>query len=1107
MGCSACGAENPPGFKFCGSCGAPLALTCPDCGSEIPPGFRFCGACGYSLEEGAAEEAKPRDVPSERRRVTVLFADLVGFSTLAEHMDPEELRTLMGETFAEITAQIEAREGSVEKFIGDAAVAIFGAPVAHEDDPERAVAAAIDMLEVVERRSPEAGSSLQLRIGINSGLVVSGAVGDGSQTGVMGDAVNVAARLQQSAGPGEILVSDTVWRRVKDNYPTEEVGAIEVKGREQVVGAYRIAGVRRHASRRQAPFVGRQEELALLDLLWSSAAKGNTHIVSVVGEPGVGKSRLLGEFPRRSAGLDVRIQCGGERAFGPFLDLIEQILGGMPGDVEELKANVAALLGDEETTLLLGTFLGLAGAPPSVRMADEQQKKQVFAGVWQFLLAASKGLPTLVVLEDLHWADKASLDLLEFLLERLGGTPLMLVLAYRPGFTQVERTSLRSSHTAVRLELMSPEDSTKLACGFLGVEHLPAELQRVVVKRAEGNPFFIEELLQALLELGSLAVVEGKAVLAKVDVDVPDTVEGTILARVDRLGPQEHTVIQHAAVVGRSFSSDLLQRVIGDGEISASLDELARAQLLLSQGPDRWSFKHGLIQEVVYDTLLLRQRKEIHRKVAQALETSAADDPALLEVLAEHYALGDAPEKARSYAVAAGDVAAERMGFVEAQQRYETALRVWGEGDEEGRARLLLKLGRAANTAGDSTVAKAALLEAEAAWQSLGNVRQAGSALAILGRAYWRAGESERGQEVLDRAIRLLEPEGSTPELVQAFAWASSAFMLSGDMHEAAELATRGLTLAEELDLPGSRSHLLNTLGVCEATLGDPKGVDRIRAALPLAEESGDAEAIGRVYVNLPDTLDRYALCREGVELCRVGRQVMRKLGSPDFEWFIAANEAHMLVRLGEYEEAEALAQQAMEEERAISTIPGFINAGSILVAIWMRKGRYDEARALMDEIMPLARPVGGVDYLGRNLQQEAEFEHIRGNNALARQSMAEAIEMAEASPSMGHVIDLVASAMRILPDRGAALLERARNSARHPSWEAPLLEAEAVATGDSALFAKAADLYASLHLPYEEIQCRLDAGDLDRARELIDEYGLGKGPLGERLEQLTAVG
>jgi class 3 adenylate cyclase/tetratricopeptide (TPR) repeat protein len=1085
-----------------------LAQACPNCGAEVPPGFRYCGSCGHPMGEPVqAEAAEAAAMPSERRRVTVLFADLVGFSTLAEHMDPEDLRTLMTDTFAELTSEVEGREGVVEKFIGDAVMAIFGAPVAHEDDPERAVETALKMQEAVRRRSDTAPSPLSLRIGINSGLVVSGTVGDGTQAGVMGDAVNTAARLQQAADPGDTLVEASVWRRVRDRYETDHVGLLDVKGREQQVDAYRVLGTRHADARRRAPFVGRREELALLDLLWSSAQKGNTHVVSLIGDPGVGKSRLLSELPAREDALDIRITCGAERAFGPFLDLLERILGGMPEDVEDLKRRAEELGVDEETAILVSTLLGLGGAPPAVRMADEQKKRQVFAGVWQLLLGAASGRSAFIVLDDVHWADRSSLDLLGFLLERLGGVPLMLVLAYRPGFEQVERTALRASHTGIRLELLSAEESVSLARGFLGVGDLPSDLERLVASRAEGNPFFIEELLQVLLELGSLAVVDGTAVLARVEVEIPETVQGTILARVDRLGPKERELLHQGAVIGRSFSTDLIQTVVGDSDLRPALEELARAQLLVSQGPEQWAFKHALIQEVVYETLLLRQRRELHRRVAEALEAQAGDDPGFLEALAEHYGRADVPEKARAYAVRAGDLATQRMGFVEAKDRYETALRLWGDGDEEGRLALLHKLGWTRLMGGDLGGARTALVEAEAGWRALGDDRQAGRAMATLGRVYWIKGDGPRARETLARAIAILEPLGPSPELTRAYLWLSTTDMLLGRSDASMSAATRGIELAEAMGLDGDRSQFLNNIGVCLSFEGDPESLDKLRESLELAESSGDAEAIGRAYTNLPSCLGIFRRFREATVLSERGREVMRALGSPNFESFIAANEASSLAWLGRYEDAEALARESFASARATAAAPGLVNAGSTLVQVAARRGRLDDARTIADEVLPLARGLGGTEFLALMLNVEAELEHARGNMASARQSADEASELVMSVTALSHVVDLLPIAARLLPEeRVVVLLDRVQPYVRDPSWEAVVAEAEGWVEKDPTRFARAAELNGSLELPYEEARCRLEAGELDRAEEIIKRFGLENGPLGTRLRELSST-
>lgn len=1042
--------------------------------------------------------------------MTILFADVVGFSSLAEHLDPEELKALMNRTLASLTAEVEGRGGMVEKFIGDAIVAIFGVPVAHEDDPLRALRAAVAMLEVVEGEPSATEEPLSLRIGINSGLVVSGAVGDGTQAGVMGDAVNVAARLQQAADPGEIVVSGLVWRRVHDRFDTDAMGSLGVKGRERAVEAYRVLGERDADPRRRTPFVGRRDELSLLELLWTSVEKGNTHVVSVVGEPGVGKSRLFSEFPRRDDAIDIRITCSAERPFGPFLDLIQEILGGLPGDVDALVERTATLGVDPETARLLAALLGLAGAPPVVRMADEQQRSLVFAGVWQFLVAAAGARPALVLLDDVHFADRASLDLLEFLLERLGGVPAMLILASRPGFDHMERSVLRASHTAIRLEPLIPEETVALARGFLDVDRLPADLERLVAGRSEGNPFFVEELLQALLELGSLALEDGTAVLARVDVEIPDTVQGTVLARVDMLDPAERTTLRHAAVLGRGFGGDLLRAVVGNGDAAAALEGLSRAQLLVSQGPDRWAFKHALIQEVVYDTLLRRQRREMHARVAQALEQGGSeDDPVVLRQLAEHYASAEVPEKARRYAVAAGDLARDRMGFVEAKSLYESALRVWGEGDPEGRLELLMKLGRAATHAGDASSARTALVEAEAGWRALGDMKRAGGALAILGRVLWAAGESDRGAESLARAIELLGPLGPTPELVEAHVWASTAAMLAGREDEATALATRGLELEVGLGLDGDRSQLLNNLGTSSVMIGEPSGIDRLREALELGKRSGDAEAEGRAYTNLSATLAIFFRYRECVDVAEAGVEHGRRVGAPAAQWFIATNLADALSELGRYEEAASLCREILHDHRDEIHVAGQVNVLMTLSKLLTRVGDLDEARRLMDEAVPKARGLGGAEFLAGALLPEAVLEFARGNLATARGSMLEARDIVLGTPSLSHSLDLVADAARILSEEEVApLLARAAPGRDvDPSFDARLSEAEGLLSDDRELLRTAADIYETFGLPFQEARARIDAGDLDRAAELVERFGLGDGPLGQRLRGAPARG
>jgi tetratricopeptide (TPR) repeat protein len=537
-----------------------------------------------------------------------------------------------------------------------------------------------------------------------------------------------------------------------------------------------------------------------------------------------------------------------------------------------------------------------------------------------------------------------------------------------------------------------------------------------------------------------------------------------------------------------------------------ALEELGRAQLIVSEGPGRWTFKHALIQEVVYETLLLRQRKEIHRRVAEALEARVGEDPASLEVLAEHYGRAEVPEKARAYAVKAGDLAGQRMGFVEAMERYETALRLWGEGDEEGRLELLQKQGWARLMGGDPGGSRTALIEAEAGWRNIGDVRRAGGALATLGRLHWIMGEGQRGGEILEQAIGLLEPQGPSPELVQAFVWTSSLHMLNGRTDRSIAFAERGLAMEEGLGMEGARSQLLNNIGTCRSMLGDVEGLDVLRQALALAERSEDAEALGRAHSNLAATLAMFQRHRESAEVSRRGQEFSRRQGAPSFEIFHAGNEAQSLLELGLYEDAEVVARQALSTARTMKTVPAICNSGAPIVMVMLARGRYDEARELMDEIMPLARGLGGNEFLTLGLLLEANLERARGNLNAARQAIAEAADMVLETPTVWHTGVILGTAASLLPpERVRGLIERVRPAAKDPAFEVMVAEAEGLLSGDPERFKRAAEIYVSLEMPYAEARCRLEAGELDRARDLIDRLGLHEGPLGARLRELEA--
>jgi class 3 adenylate cyclase/tetratricopeptide (TPR) repeat protein len=1058
---------------------------------------------------GVAAEpvASPR---RHRHHAAVLFASVSGLEELAEILSADDFHREMNELYDELMALLRKRFSTPRRSADAGIMAVFGVPQTREEDPENAVDAAIAMNLIIQRRSGDLPSPLSLHVGISAGPVVSLPGGAEAEFEIVGETTEDAARFREAAGAGEILMSRSVWRHVRNRYEAD-VRELDRPGRHEQVQAFRIVGHRLAPLLPEtAPLVGRSDELALIELLWSTTVKGEAHVIRLVGEAGVGKSRLLLEFPRREDALDIRIRCGFPRAFGPFLDLAKQILGRLPEDQDDLIHLSADLPGLEEAVPLLGPLFGFAGSPPTVAMADDHQIRQVFAGFWLLLMAALRSRPGLLVLDDLQWADESSLDLLRFILERLRGMPLLLVLAYRPEFSAVDRMHARASDTFLRLEPLDPRESLELARGLLGAAEIPAELETLLATRAEGNPFFLEELIQVLVELGSIVIDEGSVSVAKTDVHVPETIQGTILARADLLSDAARAVLEQAAVIGRRFSSDLLES-LGDVDehLRQPLDELEGAQMLVPDGPDGWSFKHALIQEVIYSSLYLHQRRELHRKVAEALEVNAAPDGSTLEILAEHFGLAAVPEKARSYAMAAGDFVSERLGFAEAKIRYQVALRLWGEGDLQGRLGLLMKLGHTAMLGGDAPAAKAAFIEAETGWRGTGNNRQAGAALATLGRVYLLTGETDQAIEVLKTATELLEPEGPSEELLRAFSWSSTLDLLAGRIDEALTGARSGLEIAEQLNQPVARSHLTTTLTSCEINRGDATALDRLRRGIGEAEACGEVEAIGRAYINAAANMQWVGENEEATSYTRQGRERMRRVGASYLESLLQGIEAEALVDLGRYEQAEDAGREILGPLRPWASVPSLAKSGGAVATALLRRGRFDEARLVLNDALPLARGLGGMEFLARMLSIEAEMDDALSNPASAQSAAGEAVRVVLGTTSYGHWYWVLGKIARLLPRASivSAIGLLSGISRNHPRFEAGMIELDAILHQDVARFSDAAMRYGALGLPYEQARCLLDSGELEHAETIVARLAIERGPLGRRLLGLRDAG
>jgi ABC-type oligopeptide transport system substrate-binding subunit/class 3 adenylate cyclase len=676
----------------------------------------------------------------ERRFVTALFADLVGSTALAERLDPEELKLVVGDAIARIVGAVEAFGGTVKDLAGDGVLALFGAPVAHEDDPERALLAALRIVDEIDDFADEVRRSwgidgFGVRVGVESGPVVVGAVGAGSRVeyGATGDAMNVAARLQSLADPGSILVGEGTTERVETFFEWGPEQRLEVKGKSEAVAARPLVAHVAGPSQPRgiegvlSPLVGRERELSQIEELANAALAGTGAILFFTGEPGIGKSRLLSEFrvvfeagtTPRGRPLWMEGKCvsyGESMTYWPFRDLVRSWIGAAADEPEmrvriTLRRGIERLFGDRtpEHYPYLAAMLGLTLEPDVqeriAELSPEALQYRTFEVVRHWLQRLAEDGPVAVALEDVHWADATSLQLLGGLLSDTESEALLLVLTLRQ---ERDHAAWRLKENAARelphrtnelaLEALSGDAGRDLLRSLVGEGTLPEDIEGRILEHAEGNPFFLEELVRSLVDAGSLVRDDDRWRFDhETEVEIPPTVEKVILARIDRLDAHPRDVLTAASVLGREFGLPLLEAVSGDGDVRGSLSALMRLDLI--REARRWPepeyrFKHALIQEAAYRTLLVSEHRALHRKAAMWLEERYAGREDEVAGLLAHHWLGAADEdKAAAFLTRAGDRARQEYALDEAIAYYRELLPILGRrGEQDAIALVLFKL-------------------------------------------------------------------------------------------------------------------------------------------------------------------------------------------------------------------------------------------------------------------------------------------------------------------------------------------------------------------------------------------------------------------------------
>jgi len=1017
-------------------------MKCPRCNFENPAGAKFCSECGVKLIEIYRAESR-----EQRRRVAIRFADISGFTSLSERLDPEEMKTLINKCLKKLADVIYQYEGYVDKFIGDCIMALFGAPVVHEDDPLRAVLSAIDLLEEIKRFNRKNNQDLSLSIGINYGMVATGDIGRPGEYTVMGDTVNLAQRLQYSAHQNEIYVSKSVYENTKDEIDYEKLKKLKVKGKREMVEIFRPKKILRAYSLRkieELPLIGREAELRKLLKFFTETRINKGKAVSIIGEAGIGKSKLVYEFKKQLSFNRYLIEAKGieylkTSSYFILREILKNLFRITEADsrnnaLQKLNTFIKNLNGSSGKKIVpfLKYFLGFKLDKGDYNrfesMKPDDRIRMINEAILQLLLDCSQIKSLIIILDDCHWIDRESLNFVERLAEKIADKSIMLITLYRPEM-KIARISKLSYHQKINLRPLSSVHCITLVREMLNCEKIEDKLDNLLIKKSGGIPFNTKELTTNLIN-NNIVVMDGKNAKLKTGMEmvVPRTLDELIMAKVDKLDERRRTIVDIASVIGDEFSFKLLNTLLELGEILKNdlviLEQkgiIQQARIIENSLPqkEKYTFKHSLTREAIYQSLLKQIRKDYHRQIGYAIEMVYTNNISEhLDALAHHFLLGEERKKALEYLEKAGDYKRkfylnddaimmynkclelikpsenikiikiyEKLGGIyELTGRYDEAINAYEQMKKYGRADKIVSA--------KSTIAIANVKMTQSKYDNALNLLTEAKKLlkesredvelanilnmeCYIYRIKGKMREAEqKGLKVISKITSLKgwqDCENLKKCLARAYYYIAVVYCVKGEYAEARKLCKDMLLISEQL---GDRHHIVgrvyNILGTIHRDRGEyNQAIELYKKKLKICEELGDKAGIATVYANLGNVYQNKGDDETAIELFEKYLKISRELNFKHWVGTAYNNLGIVYEKRGEYTRAIELFKKYLSVNKELDDKRAIAIAHTNLGYVCQRLGEYQRAIRLFKKCLKMTEELGdkrGIGFATLNL-------------------------------------------------------------------------------------------------------------------------------------------